>query len=500
MKLPKTVYNWVTMIGAIIAVFNLVTILFLGAVSIILNLGSSYMGLFIYVILPGGMIFGLILIPVGMLIKHRRLRRLSEDEAKRLPVIDMNDRRNRNAFMFFFIGTIVFVFLSATGTYEAYHYSESVSFCGTLCHSVMAPEYIAYQNSPHARVKCVECHVGQGADWYVKSKMSGLYQVYSVLAHKYPTPIPTPLKNLRPARETCEVCHWPEKFYSRKLRVQKNFLADSANSEWDIYLQMKIGPQFSAFGLKEGIHWHINPDVKIEYVADDEKRENIVWVKYTNSRTGETHVYTNEENMPADSTLKNNPSRVMDCIDCHNRPSHIYKAPQHYVDNLMVTGRVAKEIPFIKKTAMEILKTGYGTKDSAFMALQTGITAFYKENYASFYASNQKMVDDAILAIEDGFSKNTFPEMKVSYDAYPDHIGHLESRGCFRCHNNMFKTDKGRVIRKDCNLCHTIIGQGNPATLQKVAVTDTLEFMHPVDIKGVWKTSDCSECHNYLFQ
>ncbi len=500
MKLPKSVYNWITMIGVIIALFNLVTILFLVIVSVLFNLGSSYLGLFIYVILPGFMLFGLILIPIGMIRKHRQLKRITEPELKRLPVIDMNDRRTRNAFMIFFIGTIIFVFISASGTYEAYHFSESVAFCGTLCHSVMHPEYTAYQNSPHARVKCVECHVGQGASWYVKSKLSGLYQVYSVIFHKYETPIPTPLNNLRPARETCEVCHWPQKFYSRKLRVQKNFLADSANSEWDIYLQMKIGPQFSAFGLKEGIHWHINPDVKIEYVADDEKRENIVWVKYTNIKTGESHVYMNEESVPEDSTLKNYPARVMDCIDCHNRPSHIYKAPQHFVDNIMVTGQVSKEIPFIKQTAMEILKTAYGTTDSAYMALENGITAFYKDTYPDYYASNKPSIDGAIAAIKEAYSKNMFPEMNVSYDAYPDHIGHLESRGCFRCHNDLFKTDKGRTITRDCNLCHTIIAQGNPLTLQKVAVTDTLEFVHPIDIKGVWKTSDCSECHNYLFQ
>lgn len=500
MKLPKSVYNWVTIIGTGIAVFNFVTILVLAVVSVIFNQGSSYLGLFIYVILPVFLVFGLILIPVGMLIKRKKLRKQGSEEIRRFPYIDLNDKRHRNGFVIFFVCSIIFVFVSAAGTYEAYHYSESVSFCGTLCHSVMEPEYVAYKNSPHARVKCVECHVGQGADWYVRSKLSGLYQVYSVLAHKYPSPIPTPLQNLRPARETCEVCHWPEKFYARKLRVQKNFLADSANSEWDIYLQMKIGPQFSASGLSEGIHWHINPDVNIEYIASDDRRENIAWVRYTNTRTGETYQYMNEEDLPDDSILKSNPTRRMDCIDCHNRPSHVYKAPQHFVDNLMVAGKVSSEIPFIKKTAMEILKTSYGTKDSAFAALQEGITAFYKEAYPDYYNTHKQQIGEAILAIRDAYGKNVFPKMKVAYDAYPDHIGHLESRGCFRCHNDLFKTKEGRVISKDCNLCHTIIGQGDPLALQKVAVTDTLEFIHPVDIKEVWKTSDCSECHNYLFQ
>lgn len=159
---------------------------------------------------------------------------------RKLPFIDLNRKDHRNAFLIFAAGTTIFLFISALGSYEAFHYTESTEFCGTLCHSVMNPEYTAYQNSAHAKVRCVECHVGTGADWYVKSKLSGLYQVYAVIANVYPKPIPTPIKNLRPARETCEECHWPQKFYSRQLRTEKHFLTDEKNSEWDISLIMKI--------------------------------------------------------------------------------------------------------------------------------------------------------------------------------------------------------------------------------------------------------------------
>jgi hypothetical protein len=263
---------------------------------------------------------------------------------------------------------------------------------------------------------------------------------------------------------------------------------------------MKIGPQYSALGLNEGIHWHINPDVTIEYVAADESREDIVQVKYTDKKTGKSWVFQNEEEPVADSTLRMNPSRVMDCMDCHNRPSHMYKAPQHYIDDRMITGKIPSSIPMIKRTAMEILKNSFSTVDSAYLAISDGVTSFYKENYPDYYAANKAQVDQAIQSIEDGYSKNTFPVMKVSYDKYPDHIGHLESRGCFRCHNGKFKTPEGKVIPRDCNLCHTIIGQGKPGSMQMVDAIDTLEFRHPVEIRGVWKTSDCSECHSALFQ
>jgi hypothetical protein len=499
MKLPKSAYNWLSVIGSVIAIFNLALIVLLFIISSIFNQGSSYLGLFIFMVLPAMMFIGLILIPIGMWAEIRREKRNGTVDAKKLPYIDLNNRRHRNAFLLFFVCTIIFLFLTAAGSYEAYHYSESVPFCGKLCHQVMEPEYVAFQNSPHASILCVDCHVGPGTDWYVRSKISGLYQVYAVLANVYPKPIPTPITSLRPARETCERCHWPQKFYSRKLQVERGFLADSVNTEWDVYLQMKIGPQFSALGLKEGIHWHINPNVSVEYVSDP-KRENIYWVKYTNKATGESHIYKNEEEEVSDSTMKASPSRTMDCIDCHNRPSHQYKSPPVFVDNAMISGVIPSDIPYIKYIAMQVLKDSYATKDSAFMAIKKGIIDFYKTDHADYFAANEGKINTAIAGIEDAYSRNVFPFMKVDYQAYPDHIGHLQSRGCFRCHNDKFKSEEGRVISRDCNMCHTIIGQGKPGAMQLVPVTDTLEFVHPVDIKGVWKTSDCSECHNILYQ
>ncbi len=98
----------------------------------------------------------------------------------------------------------------------------------------MEPEHTAYQNSPHARVKCVDCHVGSGAGWYVRSKLSGAYQVYAVLANVYPRPIPTPIKNLRPARETCEQCHWPSHFSGQKEVINTYFKSDEQNTRWTI--------------------------------------------------------------------------------------------------------------------------------------------------------------------------------------------------------------------------------------------------------------------------
>ena len=499
MKLPPSSKNWLTIIGSIIAIINLLIIIILFAVSTIFQKGNTYLGLFIYIILPGFMLLGLIMIPIGMIVRRRRMKKETEAGKYRLPLIDLNDIRHRNAFVIFTVSTIVVLFLSTFGSFQAYHFTESVEFCGKLCHKVMEPEHTAYQKSPHANVTCVECHVGSGANWYVKSKLSGLHQVYAVLTKTYPEPIPTPLHDLRPARETCEKCHWPQKFYARTLQTNKYFLTDSINSEWDVMLQMKTGPEYSGFGFQEGIHWHINPAVKIEYISDNDKREKITYVKYTNKTSGEITIYRNNENPVSDSLISASSTRIMDCIDCHNRPSHNYNSSPVYFNKILLNGSVSKDIPFIKKVAMGILKQAFSNKDSALMIIRDSITKFYKSDYKEYYLKNSILIDKSITSIQKAFSENTFPGMKVTYDVYPEHIGHLESEGCFRCHNNNFKSESGRTITRDCNLCHSIVGQGKPGAMQITNVRGNLEFIHPVDIGTAWKEANCCDCHKFLY-
>jgi hypothetical protein len=499
MKLPHYSKNWLTIIGSIIAGINLALILMLFIISTIFDKGNTNLGLFIYIILPGFMILGLLLIPVGMFRERRRLRKSLVHEVARFPRIDLNDPRHRNAFIIFTITTIIILFLSTLGSFEAYHITESVEFCGTLCHQVMEPEHTAYQNSPHANVSCVECHVGSGASWYVKSKLSGLHQVYAVLTKTYPTPIETPLHDLRPARETCEKCHWPQKFYARTLWTNKYFLADSLNTEWDIMLQMKTGPEYSGLGLREGIHWHINPDVNIEYISENDKRENITYVKYTNKSSGEVTIYRNDSNPISDSLVSASTTRTMDCIDCHNRPSHNYNSPTVYFDKAMLTGAVSKDIPFFKKAAMGILRETFSDTDTAQMKIKESITSYYKSEYNDYYTNNTDLINNSVASLQKAFSQNTFPKMKVAYDLYPEHIGHLESDGCFRCHNDSFKAENGRTITRNCNLCHSIVGQGKQGMMEYTNIKGTLEFQHPVDIGTAWKEANCSECHLYLY-
>jgi nitrate/TMAO reductase-like tetraheme cytochrome c subunit len=499
MKIPKSIYNWLSITGIILVLNSLLLMMIILIFSFLSRDTNTYLGVFLWIVLPGFLVLGLILIPIGILISFRKKYEYI-DPTLRWPILNMNIRKQRNGVIKISVITFFLLMVSAVGSYQAFHYTESVEFCGQLCHKVMNPEFTTYLHSPHARVTCVECHVGQGASWYVKSKISGLYQVYSVLFNKYPTPIETPIANLRPARETCEHCHWPQKFYSRQLRIQQGYLTSKANTEWNISMVMKIGPEQSAHGLSEGIHWHINNNFKIEYVASTKDRESIPWVRYTNLKTGEVRIFEDEENKLDKKAIDTLKVRTMDCMDCHNRPSHLYRSAPFYVDQAMVAGDVPKDIPYIKKAAMEALKNPYNTEDSAMMGIKQTILGFYSDSLKDILTSRKKDIDKAIAAIQEAYSKNAFPSMKVDASAYLNHIGHLESDGCFRCHSDRHKSPDGKVISKDCDLCHTIVAQGPTGSMTYAPYDKSLTFQHPIDVKDNWKTYFCTECHRKLFE
>jgi len=499
MKLPNSYYNKISFFGTLIAGFSLSLILFLFIITSLIKDTSAYTGLVMYLVMPIFLIGGLIMIPIGMRLKIKREKKRGKEDIT-WKVIDLNISRTRNAMIIFVFGTFVLLILSAIGSYKAFHFTESTEFCGKLCHKVMEPEFTAYQNSPHARVACVDCHVGEGADWYVKSKLSGLKQVYYAAFDKYPRPIPTPIESLRPARETCEECHWPNKFYSHRMVYEKSYLTDSANTEWNFTLKMKIGGSHSSEGFREGIHWHINPDVKIEYISEDPNREMIPWVRMIDLKNGDTVVYQDEYNMLEQSIIDSIPPRTMDCMDCHNRPSHLYNSPSTYVDHALSKGSVPKDLPYIKMTAMQVLKPPFGTGDTAEMQIRDDIYSIYKEEYPEVFETKKEMIEQAIEGIVEEFNLNSFPEMKVYHSTYTNHIGHQESYGCFRCHSGMHVDEAGGYISKDCNLCHTIVAQGTGDDMQTCSINDTLEFIHPsVDYPEAWKDMACSECHAELY-
>ncbi len=495
MKLPKSFYSWTTISGAVLASVSFLLIVFTLAITFIFPTDvGNYLGLFTFIILPVFLIIGLILIPIGTVRKMKRDKSKEVHREVKFPIVNLNDASQRMVVAIFVIGTAIFLLFTALGSYEVFHYTESNEFCGTLCHSVMEPEYVTYHNSAHARVSCVECHVGTGVNWYVKSKLSGMYQVYSVIAKAYPTPIETPIHNLRPAQETCEKCHWPQKFYDPKFVTKKHFLSDEENTEWNIQLLMKTGPEHSALGQSEGIHWHINPDVKIDYVSNW-KRDSITEVKYTNLSTGKVRVFKN--NLITDS-IQSSETRTMDCLDCHNRPSHDYLSPAIFIDAAIASGEISLDIPEIKSYIMGILVEEFPTTDSAMNYISNKVNKYYDENYEDFVIANPEVIPKAIEAIQTGYKNNIFPTMKADWSQYPNYMGHVETLGCIRCHNDNFISDDGHVISRDCTVCHSIKAQGPAGDMEYANADSSLVFNHPFEMDD-WKEMTCFECHKELY-
>jgi hypothetical protein len=476
------------MIGFVLSACALFAVLFLIAMDLMGGFENPYVGILTYIIAPSFLTGGLLLVAGGALWERRRRHHMAPGEVPRYLRIDFNNPHHRNVFLTVAIVTAIFLLLTAFGSYQTFHFSESVQFCGKTCHDVMKPEYTAYQNSPHARVACAQCHIGEGAEWFVKAKLSGSYQVYSVLANKYPRPIPTPISNLRPAQETCEKCHWPQKFFGNAERVNRHFLADTNNTPWTIALLMKVGGGDPTHGPVGGIHWHMNVGGTVEYIASDHARQKIPWVRITD-KDGKVTVFESEdEKLKPEQIAAATPRRV-DCVDCHNRPAHNYNAPGRSVNVAISTGRISTNLPSIKKNAVELLTGEYQTTPEA----MTGIAAKLGERYKDF--PDKQVVQQAISETQKIYCQNFFPEMKVNWRAYPNNIGHTIFAGCYRCHDGKHKSADGKAITHDCNACHTIISQGNGEKLATISPKG-LEFEHPVDIGDLWKEMNCADCHN----
>lgn len=495
LRFPQHAYNPLSASGAFLAIVSALLMLFFLSFQLVQEEVSPYLGIIIYLIIPPFLFVGLILIPVGMIRRKRLIEKLGEAPAPQWPHIDLNVKTHRNAFSVFTIGTIVFALIGVVGGYQAYHYTESVGFCGEVCHTVMKPEHVAYRNSPHARVSCSACHVGEGAGWYAKSKLSGAYQVYAATFNKYPRPIPTPIENLRPAQETCEKCHWPKKFFGGQQRQFNHYMYDEENTAWPINLLIKTGGGDPKTGQTAGIHWHMNIGFTVEYIARDERRQDIPWIRATDHETGRVTVYQDTENPLSEEEIRKSTPRVMDCMDCHNRPSHKFQSPDHMIDLAILTGQIDPNLSSIKRIAVEAMAREYETEEEAKRGIASYIFDFYKESNPHLSQEQRVKIEQAIRATQHQYSQSLFPEMKVRWADYPDNIGHFLYRGCMRCHEGTHTSEEGWLLTHECSTCHSILSQGSGDRAQMASTPDGLEFVHPVDIDEMWRETGCYECH-----
>lgn len=471
--------NWLSLSGFVLILSSLFAFLLLFTIDSIAHFSNPYIGILTYFVTPAFTFLGLLLALFGALLRRRRL--LKSVPLRPVVTIDLTRPRDRKLLGFFLAGSAVFLLITAIGTYHSYHFTESVTFCGQACHTVMEPEMVTYQNGPHARVGCAECHIGPGATWYVRSKLSGAYQVYATLADKYPRPVPTPISNLRPAQETCEQCHWPKKFVGNLDRTYTHFLGDETNPVHQIRMLLKVGGADPTHGPVGGIHWHMNVANKVEYMAADASRQVIPWVRLTDAQG----VVTEFRSPDFTNDVPKSAIRLMDCVDCHNRPAHVLKSPNDAVDLAMHVGELSPSLPWIKTNAVHALMRDYTNKTDAVQ----GIATFLASQYPS-----EPSIRPTIEAVQRIYTNNFFPEMRANWRVYPNNIGHKDWPGCFRCHDDKHKSADGkRVIQaENCNACHIILAQGSGPDLEQLTPKGQ-EFKHPGE--DLEKGFLCNDCH-----
>ncbi len=471
--------NWLSAAGAILATAAFFAFLLLFAIDIFARQANPYVGILAYIVAPAFFFGGTIMMFWGL-----RIQRLHQAKGTGVPhplVIDLTREKDRRIMQFFVGGAVAFLLVTAIGVTQTYHYTESTQFCGETCHGPMHPENTTYLTSPHARVGCVECHVGEGAKYYVQAKLNGVHQLIATFANNYNRPIETPIKNLRPAQDTCEHCHWPEKLSGNLERTYRHFLSDEANTPFTVRMLLMVGASDVHPTQPNGIHWHINLTNKVEYFASDPKRQVIPWVRVTHG-DGTATVYRSPE-------FKDEPPiaeiRRMDCLDCHNRPAHRYRTPNESVDLMMASGRMDTSIPWLKSNVVAILTAKYETDTEAMQKIGDHLRGVYK---------GHAKAEEVVASAQQIYRESFFPTMKADWRAYPDNKGHKEWPGCFRCHDGLHKTTDGKraIGGSDCNSCHVIFAQGStPDDLKKLSA-EGHTFFH---IDAEYSDLSCNNCH-----
>lgn len=336
------------------------------------------------------------------------------------------------------------------GAAYAWDYTNSPAFCGTACHT-MPPEYTSYLTSPHARIDCVECHIGRGfIATRITRKAGDVKHIISLAFRNYEFPIRA--DDLRPARETCELCHFPEKFSDDSLREIKRFTPDRSNTPISIFLTLKTGGGSKRLGLGRGIHWHI--ENQILYLPTDPTEQSIPYVQVYEDDSTITEYLELGSGFDPDN-INEEELKEMDCITCHNRITHLIATPEDTVDQLISLGTISATIPEIRLKAVEVYGADYSSLQLGLNGI-AGLDGYYKVIYPDFYEENKQLVQDAIDALQQAYENSVYPEQKADWNSHPDNAGHKDSPGCFRCHDGKHLNEEQEAIRLECNLCHSI--------------------------------------------
>lgn len=375
------------------------------------------------------------------------------------------------------LGVLVIGAIATIGGTSVVHYSEGAAFC-TTCHT-MEPQKKAYEASAHKNVACGSCHVSPGVLGFVKAKLAGTYELYSLVTNTYPTPIP-PIEHqkLPSTEETCQECHSLSKLAKdgqpTRLISRASFSRDEKNTRND--LAVLIRPARTGTDDETSLHWHVQQEVT--YTSSDEHLQTIDSVEFTDRKTGEVVQYIAERevrqstNAAADLTrLKaTQQNRSMDCNDCHNRVGHQVPSVDEAIDEAMAKGSISPTLPYVKRQAVTLLTKKYETDEQGQAAISR-LDAFYETEYPLVAKEKSAEIASASKAISGIYTLIVTSEMNTRGGSYPDNLGHQSSTGCFRCHDGAhYKVVKGQVTKETipstCETCHTFPqGTTSPASI-----------------------------------
>jgi nitrate/TMAO reductase-like tetraheme cytochrome c subunit len=410
------------------------------------------------------LILGAAITPLGLYLGRRRVM-------QRFVASNNGGSVWRRLFVFLAITSLLNIVIASQTTEHVVHAMESRQFCGS-CH-VMTPESRAFTQGQHAGLQCVDCHVGNGTVGFVKSKVQGTRQLIHVLTNSVQLPIETAIESGRmvPSAQTCEECHWKQRPASAKMRLIQKYADDEANTPDTTVLTMNVGGS-----IMGGIHGaHNGEGVEIHFVATDKRRQDIPLVEYRNTKTGESRTYVKKGASAA--SFDGQPRIAMQCFDCHNRAAHIYQLPERAVDEAITLGRISSSLPYVKKASIEILKKEYPSSDAAASAIPAALAAYYDKSNTDVARTRASDIRDAGAVLADIYSRNVFPDLRVTWGTYPNNLGHQDYPGCFRCHDDDHVNDAGKAITKNCFVCHfpSAVGDDNPEVLKLLGVDRMLE-------------------------
>lgn len=482
-------YNWPGLLGLALIAVNVAVALAVFVADLFLHV--EYVGV-IFALLALGALLGLAIAGLGGLVGLRRRRRGVASRLLEPWTLDLMRSRDRRFALAGLVATVLVIGVFAAGTGQGIRYMESREFCVNVCHAVMEPEGTAGLRSPHAEFDCADCHVGTGAVHFASAKLNGMRQLWGVVSGDYPRPIRVHAEGLRTAEALCQECHARDRWIGNREKRLHYFAGDETNTPHPLVMLVKVGGVRPGSGRAEGIHYHMLLDRKVEYVASDAEKSEMLWVRVTDA-DGQVRTYRREDE-GSDEAIAGKPVQTMSCLDCHNRPAHRFEPPTTLVNELLAAGAIHPGLPSVKAEAVRLLEEPYPDRATGLASIEEELHDLYGGEDGG--GPGGPAVAAATSALQNAWAQNFFPHMKASWQAYPSHLSHLNSPGCFRCHNDELLDEEGSALFTNCTDCHIVLAQGAGGAVREVDLERGEPYYHFTDDDTFEDYEDCASCHN----